>query len=244
MTVFAALLIGVHKSARDCGEQTVPSAVEILLVSGTHANEPCAPLMAREVLRVLREQRVPVDLYEIPYRYTLQAVIDDPAIAATEYSRPAGGRRLDVDLDALDERLRRRYPRALVFEFHNSEDTQPMLGIDLGKPVAEFEVGPIGPWSGRTHEIGTWRNVDRDGRPDKHLIEVPASYVLEGLPVRQRRRERLARLREEGDEYDPRWEHYFESRADIEASRDKGYLDECLARKIADWILGCCRESR
>jgi hypothetical protein len=27
--------------------------------------------------------------------------------------------------------------------------------------------------------------------------------------------------------------------ADVEASRRKGYLDECLASKIADWNVGC-----
>jgi hypothetical protein len=151
---------------------------------------------------------------------------------------PVGGRRLDVDLDGLDEPLRRRNPGALIFEFHNSEDTQPMLGIDPGRPVQEYEVGSIGPGSGRPHEIGTWRNADHRGRPGKYLIEVPACYASEEPSVRERRRRRLAQLREVGYDFDPRWLHYLESGAGVEASRRKGYLDDCLAEKIADWIMG------
>src|SRR4051794_38912234 len=99
------------------------SPVEILLVSGLHANEACTPMMAREVGRRLGERAGRVFHYDIPYPYTLLALIDHPAIAVTEYSMPTGGRRLDVDLDALDIDLGRRHPGALVFEFHNSEDT-------------------------------------------------------------------------------------------------------------------------
>jgi hypothetical protein len=217
----------------------VPSPVEILLVSGTHPNEACAPLMAREVFLRLRERGQRVALYEIPYQYTLLALVDSSATAVTDYSVPAGGRWLDVNLDGLDEDLRQRYPGALIFEFHNSEDTQPMLGIDPGKPVCEYEVGAIGPGSGRAFEIGTWRNVDSLGRPGKYLIELPACYATEEPPVRERRRRRLAQLREAGYDYDPRWSHYLESRADVAASRRRGFLEGCLAQKVADWVMGC-----
>ena len=128
--------------------------VEILLVSGLHANEECAPLLARGVFKMVSERGARVALFEVPYPYTLLALIDDPAIAVTEYSMPPGKRRLDVDLDALDQYLERCYPGALVFEFHNSEDTQPMLGIDPRKPVQEYEVGTIGPRFERSFEIG------------------------------------------------------------------------------------------
>ena len=147
-------------------------------------------------------------------------------------------------LDGLDEDLRRRHPGALIFEFHNSEDTQPMLGIDPGKPVGEYEVGAIGPGSGRAYEIGTWRNVDSRGRPGKYLIELPACYAPEEPPARERRRRRLAQLREAGYDYDPRWSHYLESRADVAASRRRGYLEGCLARKVADWSLNRCQSCR
>ncbi|QEH35793.1 hypothetical protein OJF2_43500 [Aquisphaera giovannonii] len=195
--------------------------------------------MAREVFLRLRERGRRAALHEIPYRYTLLALVDSPSTAATDYSMPAGGRRLDADLDGLDEDLRRRHPHALIFEFHNSEDTQPMLGIDPAKPACEYEVGPIGPGSARAFEIGTWRNVDHLGRPGKYLIELPARYVLEESPVRERRRRRLAQFREAGYDFDPRWSHYLESRADVAASRRRGYLAGCLARKVADWITGC-----
>lgn len=218
--------------------QVVPTPVEILLVSGTHANEECAPLMVREVFLRLRERGQRVAHYKIPYRYTWLALVDSPENAATDYSMPAGGRRLDVDLDGLDEDLRGRYPGALIFEFHNSEDTQPMLGIDPDKPVCEYEVGAIGPGSGRTYEIGTWRNVDSRGRPGKYLIELPARYAPVEPPARVRRVRRLAQLREAGYEYDPRWSHYLESRADVAESRRKGYLEACLAQKVADWVIG------
>jgi hypothetical protein len=222
----------------------VPSPVEILLVSGLHANEACTPLMAREVFRRLSERGVRVVHYEVPYPHTLLALIDHPAIAVTDYSMPAGRRRLDVDLDGLDDDLGRRYPGALVFEFHNSQDTQPMLGIEPRKPVQEYEVGPIGPGSERPYEIGTWRNVDRHGRPGKYLIEVPACYAPEDPSVQETRRRRLAQLREAEYDFNPRWLHYLESRADVEASRRKGYLEDCLARKIADWIVNCRGMSR
>ena len=212
--------------------------IEILLVSGLHANEACAPLMAREVFERLGERGERVALFEVPYRYTLLAMIDDPAIAATDYSMPAGTNRLDMDLDGLDEDIGRRYPGALVFEFHNSEDTQPMLGIDPNKPVREYEVGTIGPRFERPYEVGAWCNVDRHGRPGKYLIELPACYVPVDSAVRKERRRRLAQWRERGREFDPRWSHYLEGRADVEASRRRGYLEDGLALKVADWIIG------
>ena len=73
--------------------------IEILVVSGLHSNEACAPLMAREVLGKLRERGERVALFEVPYRYTLLAMIDDPTIAATDSSMPAGTNRLHMDLD-------------------------------------------------------------------------------------------------------------------------------------------------
>jgi hypothetical protein len=173
----------------------------------------------------------------VPYPYTLLALLDDPTIADTGYSMPPGKHRLDVDLEALDEHLARRYPGALVFEFHNSEDTQPMLGIDSRKPLQEYEVGTIGPRFARPYEIGTWLNVDRRGRPGKYLIEAPASYVPVDRPVLRRRCRRLSELHSEGHEYDPEWLHYLETRTDVEASRHRGYLDDCLIHKVADWIM-------
>lgn len=220
-------------------EQVMPSPVEILLVSGTHPNEACAPLTAREVFLRLRERGQRVALHEIPYRYTLLALIDDSATAVTDYAMPAGERRLDVDLDGLDADLRRRHPGALIFEFHNSEDTSPMLGIDPARPTCDYQVGVIGPGPGRSYEIGTWRNVDDRGRHGKYLIELPACYVPEELPAQERRHQRLAQLRQAGYDFNPRWSHYLESRADVAASRRRGYLDDCLARKVADWIMGC-----
>ena len=164
------------------------SPIDILLVSGTHANEACAPLIARGVFRMLSGHGARVAHCAGPNRYTLLAWIDHPEIAVTNYSIPAGERRLDVDLDTLDEPLGRLHPEALVLEFYNSEDTHPMLGIDPAKPVEEYEVGPIGPGASRTYEIATWRNVDSLGRPGKCLIEVPACYAPVGLAVRDRRR--------------------------------------------------------
>jgi hypothetical protein len=226
------------------GGGQVSSPVEILLVSGLHANETCTPLMACEVLRRLSELGERVALYEVPYPYTLLALIDDPLIAVTDYSMPADKRCLDVDLDGLDEYLDRRYPGALIFEFHNMEDTQPMLGIDPAKPVQEYEVGTIGPEFERPYEIGTWRNIDRNGQTGKYLIEVPACYAPVEPSVGERRRRRLMQLREAGYDYDPRWSHYLESVTDVEASRRKGYLEDCLIQKIAEWIMKCREASR
>jgi hypothetical protein len=236
LTLSAILIIRCRKSIAH-GRGKAAAAVEILLIGGLHANEACAPLMAREVFRKLSDRGVRVALYEVPYPYTLLALVDDPATAVTDYSMSKGGRRLDVDLDGLDEHLRRHYPEALIFEFHNSEDTHPMLGIDPGKPVQEYEVGSIGPGSVRPYEIGTWRNLDSGGQPGKYLIEVPACYAPVGSSVRERRRHHLSQLREAGYDYDPRWSHYLESVVDVEASRRKGYLNDCLAQRIADWII-------
>jgi hypothetical protein len=123
----------------------VPPEVEILLISGLHPNEACAPILAREVFKRVNERGGRVALFQVPYPSTLIALLDDLAIAVPDYSMPLGEGRLDVDLEALDEYLEHRYPGALVFEFHNSEDTQPMLGLDPRKPVQEYEVGTIGP---------------------------------------------------------------------------------------------------
>jgi hypothetical protein len=215
----------------------VSSEVEILLVSGLHANETCAPITARAVHRGLSAGGERVALFHVPYPKTFLALIDDPAAAESEYSMPAGRRCVDADLDELDDDLRRRFPRATVFEFHNSEDTRPMLGIDPRKPVRDYEVGLIGPGSDRPREVGAWRNIGRDGRPGKYVIEVPACYAPIDRRVRDRRLGRLAELGAAGYAYDPRWAHYLETAADEEATRRRGYLDDVLASKIAAWIV-------
>jgi hypothetical protein len=51
----------------------VSSPFEILIVSGLHANEACAPLMAREVFRRLSERGVRIAHHEVPYPFTLLA---------------------------------------------------------------------------------------------------------------------------------------------------------------------------
>ena len=196
--------------------------VEIFLVSGVHANETCAPIMAGEVFRGLGDESGKVALFLVAYRFSLPALIDDPADAETTFSTPAGNRLLDVDLDGLDRELKRRYPKAIVYEFHNAEETQPMLGVVPGQPVDEFEVG--------------WQNVDEQGRPGKYLIELPACYTSVDPALRDRRRRRVAELRAAGYEFNDRWRHYLECATDVEASRRKGYLADCLARKVADWI--------
>jgi hypothetical protein len=197
--------------------------------------------MASQVLKTLIERGERVALFEVPHPYTLLALIDVPAIAVTDYSMPPRERRLDVDLEALDEYLEPCYPGALVFEFHNSEDTQPMLGIDPRKPVQDYEVGTVGPRFERPYEIGTWRNVNCQGRPGKYVIEAPACYVRVDTSIIERRRHRLSQLQAEGYEYDPRCMHYLETRADVEASRRRGYLDGCLVLKVADWIMSRIR---
>jgi hypothetical protein len=37
------------------------------------------------------------------------------------------------------------------------------------------------------------------------------------------------------------WLHYLETRADVELGRRRGYLDDCLAQKVADWIMSRTR---
>ena len=68
-------------------------------------------------------------------------------------------------------------PHALVFEFHNSEDSSAILAVDPAKPVCDYEVGTVGPGFIRPYEIATWRNIDPQGRPAKYLVETPACYV-------------------------------------------------------------------
>jgi hypothetical protein len=133
----------------------VSSHIEILLVSGLHPNEACAPLMARKVFKRLSNRGARVAHCEIPYPYTLLALIDDPAAAVTDYSMPVGERRLDVDLDGIDELLQRQYPGAVIFEFHNSEDMQPLLGLNPGEPPREYQVGEMDSESKRPQGIAT-----------------------------------------------------------------------------------------
>jgi hypothetical protein len=52
----------------------VRSQIEILLVSGLHANEACAPLMARDVFQKVSERGRQVALFQVPYPYTLIAL--------------------------------------------------------------------------------------------------------------------------------------------------------------------------
>lgn len=214
------------------------NAVEILLVSGLHANETCAPILAEVVARRLDRLGVGVELVHLPRSVTLLGFLDDPDSAMTSYSRPAGLYLLDMDLDGLDGELRRRYPGALIFELHNAEDTSRILTIDPSKPIEDYEVGTVGPHFVRPYEVGTWRNVDRDGRPAKYLIELPASYVDVDGDLLAWRRLHLGRLSAEGYGFEAHHSPYLERVTDIEASRRKGYLDDRLAWKVADWIIG------
>src|SRR5689334_11342615 len=96
-----------------------PPRVETLLVSGLHANEMCAPLVAEQVERRLRERRAAVAHVRIPRPATLLGLLDDPTAATLTYSKPFASRKLDMDLETLSEFFERQYPGALVFEFHN-----------------------------------------------------------------------------------------------------------------------------
>ena len=213
--------------------------VDVLLVSGVHANETCAPIMADKVHRQLSLLGLRVALYRVPHSYTLLALLDDPATAMTRYSNPPDASRPDLDLDGLDAILTQGYPDALVFEFHNSEDSDRIFGIDPAKPVCDYELGEIGPRFVRAYEIATWRNIDLEGRPTKFLIELPASYVSIDHDRLSRRRSRLEGLKTKGREFDAILP-YLEREADVEMSRRNGYLDDCLAQEIADWIVGRC----
>ena len=220
------------------------AAVEVLLISGLHANETCAPPMAEDVHRRLGRLKDRVALFHIPPTYTLLGLLDDPATAVTDYSAPAGQQRLDMDLDDLDDDLRRRFPGALHFEFHNVDDSAAILGIDPGKPPRDYEVGTVGPVFVMPYEIGTWRNVDPDGRPGKYLIEMPAAFHAVPPTRLSRREHRLEEFLARGYRFEPAWRSYLSRAADVEQSRRRGYLEGCLAQKVADWILGQREASR
>ncbi len=216
--------------------RTSGDGVDVLLVSGVHANEICAPIMAQKVHQRLTRLGLRVALFRVPRSYTLLGLLDDPATAMTRYSRPLGTSRLDMDLDSLDGEFKQRYPGALVFEFHNGEDSDRIFGIEPTKPVQKYELGTIGPRFARPYEIGTWRNIDPDGHPSKFLIELPASYVSVGQNRLLRRGSQLERLKAEGYEFEAS-SAYLEREADVEVSRRKGYLEDCLAQKITGWIV-------
>ena len=84
--------------------------IEILLVSGVHANETCASIVAHKVRRWISRLGLRVAAYRVPRSHTLLALLDDPATAMTRYSNPPDTSRLDMDLDGLDGDLMRRHP--------------------------------------------------------------------------------------------------------------------------------------
>jgi hypothetical protein len=220
-------------------------ARNILLVSGLHANERSAPLVAEQVYRILREHEARTTSLRVPYEYTLLANLDEPEAARPDYCMAKGGGTLDVDLTTLvgDEALRTKFPGYVAFEFHCSRDVWTKFAIDPRKPVEQYEVGVVMPVFTRPYEIGTWRNVLPDGTQGKHVIEVPAVSVPvshERVEARMRRLEQLAKqgyLLPRGH-----IDAYLFHETDVEVSRQRGLVEGTIPRKIARWILSVTPE--
>ena len=213
---------------------------KILLVSGPHANERCAPLVAEMVYQKLLLLHGHVEHLRIPYKYTLLANLDDPENAVPGYCMPKSGGGLDMDLDTIvgDEVLRCKFPDSTVFEFHNSRDVWKKFGIDPRKPIEEYEIGIVMPVFTRPYEIGTWRNVSPDGIPGKYVIEAPAVSVAVPPERIEARKRRLNQLAQGGYTFEAKLiEFYLTHEADIQASREKGLISDCIAGKIVGWIL-------
>jgi len=211
----------------------------ILLVVGVHADEVCAPIVAAKVREMLLDVGGDVEVFDVPRRLTLLGYLDAPDDGATEYCFPAGGSVCDVNLWGLvgDEALSQAWPDRIPFEFHNSPWDFEKFGIGPDQDVRTFEVGPIAPTFTRPYQIGTWRNSPASGVPGKYVVEIPACYQRVSADVEERRRRILARLENEGWVLPSGHDFYLTREANVELSKERGFLDDCIAAKIVDWII-------
>lgn len=220
--------------------------IKVVLISGLHPNERCAPAVTAEICTLCRGRGLQATHFEVPYAYTLLANLDDPDNADPKYCMPRSNGPIDVDLSGLvgDEALQRRFPGHVVFEFHNSRDVWKKFGIPHGKPVEQFEIGPIMPRFTRPYEIGTWRNVLPDGTRGKYVIELPAVTMPVSSDRVCRRLSRLEELRTRGYFVDEKViACYLTDEADIEATRARRLMDPCIVQKVGDWMLAQLRGS-
>ncbi|MFH1708774.1 MAG: hypothetical protein ABIF71_12780 [Planctomycetota bacterium] len=188
-----------------------------------------------------------VEFFRVPPACTLLANLDDPDHANPAFfTDPILG--LDMDLDGLagDAAIHVRFPGAVVVEFHNYADDLPdsRLRIDKNMVPAGFSMGNIGPGTQGIFAIGWWRNRPCGGIPGKYLVELPAVYRMVDYGRLTRRYESLRCLHARGIDFTPetavfpKLKSYIIREADIPASRDRGYLDACIADMVAAWVTG------
>jgi hypothetical protein len=223
----------------------------VVFITGLHASESCAPLMAEMVAERLAGRGMAVGFFRIPAACTLLANLDDPDHADPAFfTDPVHG--LDMDLDRLagDAAMHARFPGAVAVEFHNYADdlTDRRLRVDKDTAPADFRMGDIGPDTEGIYPIGWWRNRPSGGIPGKYLVELPAVYTMVDYGRLTRRYESLRRLHTQGIDFTPetavfpKLKSYIIREADIPASRDRGYLDACIAEKVTAWVAGIATE--
>ena len=157
-------------------------ALKAIFLVGVHANERCAPVMAK----MIREKLLPVvgsiDLVRVPAKFTLLANLDCPETADPAYIARPGSDTLDTDLEswAGDAEMLRRFPDSPVFEFHDGPDTGSkgsLAAIPPEMPTAALTIGRIMPQAdaGGPFQIGYWQNQPPGGIRGKHYIELRAT---------------------------------------------------------------------
>jgi hypothetical protein len=218
-----------------------------IFLVGLHPNERCAPLVAEMVLRRVRAAGLPAEWVAVPPKYTLLANLDDPDHADPAHCAPPGSDLLDMDLEswAGDAAMACRYPGVTVFEFHNTSDSisTGKLSVPPGLSAGEFRMGCIAPEpdAGAPFQIGFWQNRPFGDVPGKHLVELPARYAPVPEPRIARRRLSLSEWRAKGRLLPSEHESYLLAEADVVASRARGYLDDCIADRVARWVLAVAR---
>jgi hypothetical protein len=225
---------------------------KILLISGVHANEVCSAKIAAQVFNELQAKNYDVELYNVPWEYTLLGVLDGDSQADTRFCIKDDGE-IDTDLKGLvDEHvLNEKYPGSTTIEFHNYADTldNKYFYIEPGLPAEDFRIGNIYDDRAR-YEINFWQNRSPDDSiSGKYLIELPQAYVDVSEECRDRRLRNLEQLERKGHTF-PRERsdfpedlrgymirEYVIREASIEESTQKGYLGDEILEKVLEWVL-------
>ena len=217
----------------------------ILLITGLHPNEACAPAIGDAVAHRLEELGTLVERLQVPREFTLLANLDGEDGASLRHCVRPYTSRLDRDLESLvgDEVLAETYPEHVAFEFHNYSDAgrNDKLAIEDGTPPDRWRIGDIAPGKTGPYEIGYWQNRPPGGVRGKYCLELPAVFVPIAYGRLAKRFQTLQALSARGIDLDEGSKFWMLKELTVEAdaarSKEKGYISPQVGDRIAAWIL-------